>query len=613
MSQHHLTRFGTSYLLPHRIHSAHVYPVTAPNGSTLIIYGHERGLRVLWRGGRRRRESRATRTNGTWSDTIDLTGGGDDEDDNSATAVQQRQAPDDRFEAAEEEQDADCPFAAIIQHLDIDLGTADKPKGALRVAVPTINPTAVPVKLLRTTAIVAVACADGKVVVLSIPLLPPADAETDQALTEIAQSTIKLQETGPVPADIAVKYLPSEQQPLAARHEEDVDGHLLIASVSRALHVWSVEVTGDIILAISHDKLLRRAALPAVGMRVSFHPSNRHAQLLVTDVSGTARIYDPHGSDTPYRRPGSSDSMLSNPVTPSITGKWLMTYHAPYCSDQETQQISAAFARRKSILAAKWALSGNAILVLLENGEWGLWDLATQSPGKRAEEFALRGFLDTASHTEVAEPLKQKKGMSKLAPMTPNTRKTKAEQLFTGAPKTPGVAPRGGISITAKNTRTGPVDESVVLWYNHDIYSINSLQSFYQRSCSNSGAGGLGSLYSPGLTHITDIKLHNEEVTSISQFSSSTTGVANGQMNTPRDLLISTERHAIIVQSLPSKPSKNLFQQKLTERPAAVDRDQHMLDAGNLDLNGMDRLLDSMAGGNPAALPRRVGFAAELG
>lgn len=582
-----------SYNLPHRIHAAHIYPVPAPNGSTLIIYGHERGVRVLWRGGRRRKVvAQAVHTNGT----------SDDEEDSTK---QPEQPHDAQYEAVEE----------VIQHLNIDLGSEDKPKGALRVAVPTIHPAAVPVKLLKTTAIVVVACTDGQIAVLSIPLSPPTDDEIEQLVPDIAESTIKLQQTGPIPADLTIKYLPSEQQPLSVRREEDVDGHLLIASVSRALCVWSIAVEGDIILAIAKDKLLRRAALPAAGARVSFHPSSRHAQLLVTDVSGTARIYDPHGTPTPYIRPGSSDSTFSNATIPQPTGNWLMTYHAPYHSDKESQKVSVAFARRKSILAAKWALSGRAILVLLEAGEWGLWDLVAPPAGKRVEDFAIRGFLDTARHTEAAEPLKQKRGISKLAPMTPNTRKTKAEQLFIGAPKVPGVATRGGISITAKHARTGPADESAVLWYNSDIYSINSLQSFYQRSTTNNGGGaGFGSLYSPGLMHITDIKLHNEDITSISQFRSNTPGAANGHMNTPRDLLVSTERHAIILQSLPSKPAKSLFQQRLAE-PPAVDRDQQMLDAGDLDLNGMDRLLDSMAGGNPScpAPHRRVGFATALG
>ncbi|KAI5361417.1 Putative WD40/YVTN repeat-like-containing domain superfamily [Septoria linicola] len=600
-----------SYDLPHRIHTTHVYPVTAPNGSTLIIYGHERGLRILWRGGRRRKQQHSSiQTIGAQSDTIDLIS--DDED----TTKEKEPFLNDQYEADEEEQDPDCPYPSIIQDIDIEFGDTDTPKAALRVAIPAINATTVPVRLLKTTAIVAVACSDGKVAILSIPLAIPTDDEKEQYIQDVADSTVTLQNAGPIPADLTIKYLPAEQQPLTARQNDDVDGHLLVASVSRALHVWSVEVTGDIILAISDNKLLRRAPLPAVGSKVSFHPSNRRAQLLVVDTSGSARIYDPHASHAPARRPGSSDSMLSNQTTSNsrTTGKWLTAYHTPFHIDQESTTVSAACARRKAILDAKWALSGKAIFVLLEDGEWGWWDTASIPAGKRVEEFVIRGFLGTAGHSEAAEPVKQRKGLSKLAPMTPNTRKTKEEQLFTAAPKVPGVAPHGGISISSQTTRTGPSDESAVLWYNTDIYSINSLQSFYQRSTSNSG--GLGSLYSPGLTHITDINLVNEAITSLSQFSSKASSAGIGNMNTQRDLVVSAERRVIILQNLrPAVPSRQLFQKQLAERPTAVDHDQHMLDAGNLDIDGMDRLLDNMAGvqNNRAAPARRVGFVAALG
>ena len=288
-----------------------------------------------------------------------------------------------------------------------------------------------------------------------------------------------------------------------------------------------------------------------------------------------------------------------------------MAYLTPFHADEKHAHASAAFAQRKSILDARWALSGKALLVLLEDGEWGLWDIASASTGKRVEEFAIRGFLGTAGHTEATEPASKRKGSSKLAPMTPNTRQAKAEQLFSGAPKIPGVAPQGGISISAHHNRTGPGDESAVLWYNSDIYSINSLQSFYQRSTSNSG--GLGSLYSPGLTHITDVKLFSESITSISQFSSKSSSAGIGQMNTQRDLLISAEYRAIMLHALrTTTPSRQLFQQQLAERQP-VDRDQRMLDAGVLDIDGMDRMLDNMAGDAPAPTGRRVGFAAALG
>ena len=75
-------------------------------------------------------------------------------------------------------------------------------------------------------------------------------------------------------------------------------------------------------------------------------------------------------------------------------------------------------------------------------------------------------------------------------------------------------------------------------------------------------------------------------------------------MNSSRNLLVSAEHRFIVLQHLrPPILSRDLLQQP-KERP--VSRDQRMLDAGELDLGGMDRMLDSMAGDGRT---RRVGFA----
>jgi hypothetical protein len=47
-----LTCLRSSYELPHRIHTAKAYPIKSSNGSSVIIYGHEQGVKIVWRGGR---------------------------------------------------------------------------------------------------------------------------------------------------------------------------------------------------------------------------------------------------------------------------------------------------------------------------------------------------------------------------------------------------------------------------------------------------------------------------------------------------------------------------------------------------------------------------------
>ena len=36
-----------------RVHTVQTYPVLSPQGATVVLYGHEDGLTIVWRGGRR--------------------------------------------------------------------------------------------------------------------------------------------------------------------------------------------------------------------------------------------------------------------------------------------------------------------------------------------------------------------------------------------------------------------------------------------------------------------------------------------------------------------------------------------------------------------------------
>ena len=334
------------------------------------------------------------------------------------------------------------------------------------------------------------------------------------------------------------------------------------------------------------------------GCTPTFQSSPRSHQLLLGDRSSSVRIYDPFATIS-NQRPSSKDSTTAVAAAP--VGRWLMSYHTPFHSSKD----GPALARRKKVLDAAWVRGGRAILALLDDGEWGIWDSAGPSqPGKSVEDFAIHGFLGSSSASEgPADAGKQRRSGSKLAPMTPNTRKTKAENLFSGTPKAPGVAASGGISVDVMSTRSGLVDESVIMWFGSDIYSIASMQTFWQRS-TTSNSSGFGSLYAPGLTHITDINLMNENITSISQFATKSTITALGQINSQRDLLVSAEHRFVILQNLrPAVVAKDALQHA-SERPAS--RDQRMLDAGELDLGGVDRMLDSMAGNGRT---RKVGFA----
>ncbi|KAF2481835.1 hypothetical protein BDY17DRAFT_282489 [Neohortaea acidophila] len=578
-----------SYEVSHRIHCSSIYPIAAPNGSTVLLYGHEKGLRIVWRGGRRVREqppkSSRGRANGLGRSEHAMMIDGDQ----------------DEYEGEEDEQDSDCPYPTITQDVDIEVGAA-----VLRIAVPSFPslPFSPLLDLTKSHMFVALAYSNGMNTLFKIPLAPPASYDRAVWVEKVIEE-VALSSDGSIANDLAIKILPVDGEPRAEAQDRLIAGQVLVASTAKAVNIWRLGLKADPTakLETSTDPIAR---LALTGRKVSFHPSSGIAQLSITDTSGAVRIFELPALGTSTQRPSSRTSITSAHAVHGTERRWVTSYLTPFFSPDGT----ASLARRKKILDAKWILGGRAIFALLHDGEWGIWSSTSTAVSNKNvdEDFAIHGFLGTSSTAEVADAGKQKKAGSKLAPMTPNTRKAKAENLFSGSPRTPGTASTGGISIAYTAHRSGQVDESLVLWYDGAIYSIPSVQAFWQRSTNNSSGSGFGSLYAPGLTHITDIDLMNEHITSISQFASSAAQTSSlGQMNTQRDLLISAEHRFIIAQNLaPPTSSRPLFSAPApTELPPPA-RDQLMLDAGELDLGGMNRMLEHMAND---AKTKRVGFA----
>nr|POE48747.1 nucleoporin nup37 [Quercus suber] len=574
----------TSHELEQRIHCTQTCPTTAPNGSTLIVYGHDRGLRLLWRGGRRPKEPAQSQPNGTSSqDPLNMNAAGEE-------------VPSDEtmFEENEDEYDPDCPYPSIIQDVNVDLGAA-----VLELAIPTLPPFPYTPRLLRENTLVLVTCADGSSSIVVLALSPPSDVDKADFVVTIMPLESKTQ---PIRRYITAKIFGvdiDESAPIRTREDgEFVYGTLFVATATDHVRVSKLDILEGR-LAIAPDSNVGIWTLPMSATGIEFHPSPNAYNLLISDRSGSSRVLDPLGSAATLRTLSTQDtsSSIATPSDASV-GKWIVAFSAPYFNDRPGS------VRRKQILAARWALNGRVILALLEDGEWGLWDVVgSVHHGKDLGEFVLHGFVGPTTSSESTSL--QNKSSSKLAPMTPNTRKTKAENLFAGPSKMPGTAPHGGISIATSGNRGSQLDEHVLMWHNNEVYTIQSLLTFWQRSTS-SDSTGFGTLHSPGLIHINDINLMNESITSLAQLAVKSSPANFGRLNSQRDFVISTEHRIIISQSLlPSTSARTLFQQP-EGMPVSRDNDLKMLEHGDLDIGGMDRLLDSMA--NAEARPRKVGF-----
>lgn len=390
---------------------------------------------------------------------------------------------------------------------------------------------------------------------------------------------------------------------------------LLVASHSTelggALKIWRFQLKESGLDVKYPIAPYRNLSLRKPASRVVFspaqYPKRRHSQLLIADLAGTARIYDLFASKGRRRMTEEHAEM----------GAFVATFRSPFESVKSTTHTPAILAGRKSIIDATWASDGHHALILLTDGEWGIWDVnrSGPSPPEDPSTFSLRAFVGTAekegSGNIATSP--KRASRSSLAPMTPNTRRRKEETLFQGSSSSSTVAPRGGISVASRSTATGAAPEdSVIIWYGSEIHRISDLAKFWTRTAA---AAGGNSLPGPGLSQIQDISLHGETITSITQFD--TTAEA-ARLARPRDLLISAEHRLLINTTTTHALGRDLTSMFANEEPETEESkrsDQALLSHGELDLGGMDRLLDDMEGSATVSKsltlgnPRRVLFA----
>ncbi|KAF2176423.1 hypothetical protein K469DRAFT_755762 [Zopfia rhizophila CBS 207.26] len=651
------------YELPHRVHDAKVYPVKAPNGSTVTLYGHEHGVRILWRGGRPikqgllppKQPAKQPKVNGTSTNAIMII----DSDDEDPTAKSAPRPPEEaEFESEEEELDPDEPYPTFIQHLDLALHTE-----VLHIAVPQIpaisalRPADSVPAIFSKKIVFTVACVDYSIRVVTLPLSPPSAATKSRpsdTKSRWGEEVIKISiHAGhqSIPRGVTMTWTSKVEPTFQGEPEEEMDvdeedtaatprrrrarrrqsrsrssrcgeaegWDLLIASHSAELggllKIWRLAIAECSITApfpiVAYQTLNLRTPASNVVFNAAQYPKRRHSQLLITDSSGVARIYDPFTSS---RQRQGSRAVGGN----SESGAYIATFRTTFESQKSNSVTSPILVHRKPIIDAAWASDGRSIVALLTDSEWGIWDVDRSGPKPPSDpsSFSLRGFVGSSepsrSSSGTASP-KTRNSRNTLAPMTPNTRRTREESLFHGTSASSSAPSRGGISIaTLHSTSGGAPEDSVIIWYGTEAYRIPNLGQYWARTASGSG----GSLYGPGLSKIQGLALRGEAITSIDQFDTTT---REARMAISRDVLIASEHRFIITThatlSLGRDPDA-VFEKERTEDEETRRVDHALLARGELDLGGMDRLLEEMNGGAGAqhnslllGNPRKVLFA----
>ncbi|KAL8942464.1 MAG: hypothetical protein Q9216_001664 [Gyalolechia sp. 2 TL-2023] len=278
----------------------------------------------------------------------------------------------------------------------------------------------------------------------------------------------------------------------------------------------------------------------------------------------------------------------------------------------------------RHVLEAQWVLGGNAVLVLLEDGAWGLWDLEGHGPKAQStlrapvattlgslSMFAIHGHLsdglDTfkSNNTDSAR-IKEAPKPAMLAPTTPSTRRMRQDNLFAGPLRHAGGPVHGGISLIP-NQDSKVIDDAVVMWYNDAITVISSLRTYWADKVK-----GLGNLLGNGARGearaINSVSLRGEQRTGVAFLP--TSNHSRYGSTQAHAVLITGETRYVLVTSTSSG------QRATSGNLLSPHSDQRMLEQGDLDLDGMERLLSTVnektklnkSPANGAVQKRKVGF-----
>ena len=519
-----------------------------------------------------------------------------DEDDRSEEAE-----PD--FADEEEESDPTKPYLPIIQHLDLPLGTAVLHLSFLRLpqlAQPKKHPLSP--SLLQRKIVVAMTCSDNSIRLLTLPLKPPSptsksrsELHKDPTLGNAGQGSwgeelITIPSTQghqTLPKGVSVAIMSRSVQPddeeeeeapsddgadesaqafdiLLASHSADLSGMLLIHKIPVSEDGLSLEPDASEELLWRSQPLSSRASAIDI-----LEPTNStqiaSTSVLVAEAAGAVKIFECSTESSPER------------------GAWNLSLYPG--------NTSGAYGSRRSILDARWALGGKAVIVLTADGEWGVWDISPVKGTKGISggiptKFAISSWMTGPSTSNTGSKSSHAKASTKtqLAPMTPGTRKARQEALFSGQSTNSSLSMQGGISIniTDPSVSGKEEDESLIIWHNERSIMIPSLQTHWQNKFKpNNSLFGNGA--SGQVRDIPHLDLRGEFRTSVSAFPAEDS-LSSLKAKQP-DILVAGERSLGII-SQPLEPS----------RPSTGDYKK--LAARELDVNGLDRMLDDMANGS---------------
>lgn len=560
------------YNLAQRVHDVQTYPIQSPQGATILLYGHNNGVTIVWRGGKRFKptEKPPQKQNGNLdSDSVMII-----DSDDEQPAQKASQAPTFVDKPQFEDEIEETPYPEITQTLDLSLGTS-----VLKVAVLPLAPRQAQdvaggrAAVLGEKMVFAVSCVTNDIYIITVPLTPP--SPESKARPEL-RSDLLASKAGSGAWGETLTLLGGQTQlsngialGLVLPDTPKKSANVVLASHSReasgVLRLWQVPLDskGQAERAVEP---FQTEYLPSPLTGLSFNPTHT-TQLLAISSAHSVRVYDFAQSPFP------PDPEQTGPYP--AQGSWLISLYQPF---------TKATSLRKPIVDAAWISHGKAVFALLSDGMWGIWDidgtatvgssvasistkLKSGVRGSAITAFSASGYIEGTSSLRSAAPNSAENQSGDFAPMTPHTRRQATASLGSAAGQDRLATVHGGIKVTVLPTAGQALpDEAVAFWIGsaEHVCVIPSVSRFWDsqlRRGSSGGANPFGSTQTMRLVKLQELSigLLGERCCGIGLVAEASRAKDTGNATElPVDVLLRGETRLVIIRQSEDGPGKKV-------------------------------------------------------